>query len=161
MYMETYCMANNSQIIENIKEGVKTFVKKADTNGDGVISLDELKAIPSGLKEYILLFGLFALNVGQLIYNYSQMGSVNGTDVVNSLVSLLFSFAYLIFGGYIKKGYQVLTQKLKEGYEKIIGGKDDANIKLKNENTELVKSNNEKDSKIQFLQWQLDQLKDK
>lgn len=145
-------------LIDKVVDTGKAIVKKIDTNKDGVISFDELKAIPSGLKEYVVLFALFALNVGQLIYNYAQMGTVNGQDVVNSLISLLLSFAYLIFGGYIKKGYQLLVQNIKEGYEKIIGGKDTLVTQLKNEITNLTKSGNEKDSRIKFLEWQLDQL---
>lgn len=150
--------SSNLDLIEKVVETGKAIVKKVDTNGDGVISFDELKAIPSGLKEYSLLFLLFGINIGQLIYNYSIQDIVNGSDVVNSLITLLLSFAYLIFGGYIKKGYQTLVENIKSGYEKVIKNKDNNNEGLKNEITNLTKLNNEKDSRIQFLEWQLNQL---
>jgi len=131
------------QAIASLTLQFSEFKKKFDANGDGILSLKELKQAlkhPIG-KRYFLVFIVIALNIVVALIQYTFFGN---PITENTLITLLFSSATVIFAGYIENVNQSLLKE-KEGQLR----------QRELENLDLVKSMLKKESEIEILKERL------
>lgn len=132
-----------SQLAVNFKE----FRAKFDSNKDGKIDIDEIKAAlkhPIG-KRYFLIFIVVVVNILVAIIQFYATGKPID---VNTLVTLIFSTGTVIFAGYIENVNQSVLNEKQEQIEK-----------LKIDLLESHKNSIKKDTEIEILRFKYEQLK--
>jgi len=133
--------------VKILVDNVKSFMEKFDKNKDGKLSFEEWKAAmknPIG-KRYTLVFVVVVINIIVAIVQYYWSGIEIG---VSTLITLAFSCATVLFGGWIENvNYtQIQVQKLEN---------DQLKIDLNN----AFKNSIEKDSTIQIQKNEIESYK--
>ena len=129
--------------ISSLITEIHGFVQKFDTNKDGKLSIDEVKALLKNplSKRYFLVFLVFFINiVVAIVQFYAFLKPID----VGTLVTLLFSCGTVLIGGWIENANT-----------KVIQLKDEEIDRLKTQQTESYRNSIEKDSKIKILENEL------
>ena len=133
--------------ISSLITEIHGFVQKFDTNKDGKLSIEEVKALLKNplSKRYFLVFLVIFVNISVAIFQFYVFSK--GIDV-GTLVTLLVSCSTVLFGGWIENANTSVIQL-----------KDEEIDKLKTQQTEAYRNSIDKDSKIKILENELQHYK--
>jgi len=128
----------------DLKKNVDTILSKFDSNKDGKMSLDEIKQMLKNpiSKRYLLVFAIVSVNIVVAIIQFYLLGK---SIDVGTLITLIFTTATVLFGGYIENANNSIIQL-----------KDMEIDDLKNQLLESHKNGMNKDSEISILKKEIE-----